>query len=52
MVSSATDLWRQKTMVVSRARFRIDEYNRKIGEPLMVSVCIVSEKIRIFGVCK
>ncbi|MDE7091462.1 MAG: hypothetical protein K2O53_07050, partial [Bacteroidales bacterium] len=49
VVSSATDLWRQNTMTVSRARFRIDEYNRKIGEPLMESVSIVSEKIRIFG---
>ena len=38
VVGSATDLWRQKTMTVSRARFRIDEYNRKIGEPLMESV--------------
>lgn len=38
VVTDATDLWRQKTMVVSRARYRIDEYNRKIGEPLMKTV--------------
>lgn len=38
VVTDATDLWRQKTMVVSRSRYRIDEYNRKIGEPLMKTV--------------